>query len=142
MDYDKLADLIKLFEDSKLQQMGLETKEFSLKLSKIDASIFSTNDDKVARKSEMVSKAKIIKSPLVGTLYLQASPKEAPYVSVGDEIKVGQTLCLIETMKIMNEVKAEISGVLESVMVEDGQVVEYDSPLFLIRPETNLQSTG
>lgn len=74
------------------------------------------------------------KSPMVGTFYASSSPQAKPLVSVGDRIKPETTLCIIEAMKVFNEVKAETSGTLVKVLVTSGQAVEFGQPLFLIRP--------
>ena len=71
-------------------------------------------------------------SPLVGTFYAAASPEDEPYVKAGDKVKKGQTLGIIEAMKLMNEVEAEFDGTVEEILVENGQMVEYGQPLFRI----------
>ena len=76
----------------------------------------------------------ILPSPIVGTFYRSASPDKPPYVKVGDDIEVGQVLCIIEAMKLFNEIESEYSGRIVKVLVEDAQPVEYDQPLFLIDP--------
>ena len=75
---------------------------------------------------------KIIKSPMVGTFYLKPSPTSNPYVSVGDEIKVGKVVCIVEAMKLMNEIESEFAGKVAKILVEDGVAVEYGTPLFEI----------
>jgi acetyl-CoA carboxylase biotin carboxyl carrier protein len=76
----------------------------------------------------------IIKSPIVGTFYAGSSPDAGPFVRVGDLVEAGQTVCIIEAMKLMNEIEADIAGELARVMVENGQPVEYGEPLFALRP--------
>jgi acetyl-CoA carboxylase biotin carboxyl carrier protein len=73
-----------------------------------------------------------IDSPLVGTFYKAASPDAAPFVQVGDRVNADTTLCIIEAMKVMNEIKAEKSGVIKEILVENAQPVEYGQPLFVI----------
>lgn len=73
-------------------------------------------------------------SPIVGTFYQASSPDAAPFVAVGDTIKKGDILCIIEAMKLMNEIEAEISGTIAEILVENGQPIEYDQPLFRIKP--------
>ncbi|ABB24801.1 acetyl-CoA carboxylase biotin carboxyl carrier protein [Pelodictyon luteolum] len=73
-------------------------------------------------------------SPIVGTFYQASSPDAAPFVSVGDTVKKGDILCIIEAMKLMNEIEAEISGTIAEILVENGQPIEYDQPLFRIKP--------
>ncbi len=75
-----------------------------------------------------------VKSPIVGTFYRAPSPDKAPFVKVGDAIEKGQTVCIIEAMKLFNEIESEISGKIVKVMVEDAQPVEYDQVLFLVDP--------
>ncbi|NEX13079.1 MAG: acetyl-CoA carboxylase biotin carboxyl carrier protein [Prosthecochloris sp.] len=75
-----------------------------------------------------------IRSPIVGTFYRSPTPEAEPFVNVQDTIENGQTLCIIEAMKLMNEIESDYSGTLVEIMVENGQPVEYDQPLFLIKP--------
>ncbi|MFA9477835.1 acetyl-CoA carboxylase biotin carboxyl carrier protein [Phycisphaerales bacterium AB-hyl4] len=76
-----------------------------------------------------------IKSPMVGTFYSAASPDAKPYASVGDKVSPDTVVCLIEAMKVFNEIKAEASGTITRVLVENGQAVEFDQPLFEIKPD-------
>jgi acetyl-CoA carboxylase biotin carboxyl carrier protein len=73
-----------------------------------------------------------VKSPMVGTFYRAPSPEAKPFVSVGDAVKEGQTVCVIEAMKLMNEIEADASGVIKAILVENGQPVEYGQALFII----------
>ena len=75
-----------------------------------------------------------IKSPMVGTFYTSADPESPPFVQVGDKIAIGQTICIIEAMKLFNKIEAEQAGTLRKVLVENATAVEYDQPLFLIDP--------
>ena len=77
----------------------------------------------------------IVKSPIVGTFYESASPDAPPFVKVGDAVEPGQVLCIIESMKLMNEIEAEVAGVVTARMVQNGQAVEYGAALFSIRPK-------
>jgi acetyl-CoA carboxylase biotin carboxyl carrier protein len=76
----------------------------------------------------------VIKSPIVGTFYAAPNPESGPFVKVGDTVQAGQTVCIIEAMKLMNEIEADISGEVVRIMVENGQPVEYGEPLFALRP--------
>ncbi|MGY4706316.1 acetyl-CoA carboxylase biotin carboxyl carrier protein [Candidatus Bipolaricaulota sp. J31] len=76
----------------------------------------------------------VIRSPLVGTFWRRPNPDSPPFVEVGDRVEEGQTLCVIESMKVMNEIRADVSGVVEEILVEDGSPVEYGQPLFKIVP--------
>lgn len=74
----------------------------------------------------------VVRSPMVGTFYRASSPESKPFVEVGQSVKKGDILCIVEAMKMMNHIEAEISGTIESILVENGQPVEYDQPLFTI----------
>ena len=74
----------------------------------------------------------VVKSPIVGTFYRAASPEAKSFVEVGDTVKEGDTLCIIEAMKLMNEIEADASGVVKSILVENGQPVEFGQPLFVL----------
>jgi len=75
-----------------------------------------------------------VRSPVVGTFWQRPAPGQAPYVSPGDEVEPGRVLCVVEAMKVMNEVRAERPGIISEVLVEDGAPVEYGQPLFVLRP--------
>jgi acetyl-CoA carboxylase biotin carboxyl carrier protein len=79
----------------------------------------------------------VIKSPIVGTFYAAPNPESGPFVKVGDTVQAGQTVCIIEAMKLMNEIEADISGEVARIMVENGHPVEYGEPLFALRPTSN-----
>jgi acetyl-CoA carboxylase biotin carboxyl carrier protein len=85
-----------------------------------------------AAEDESVS---VVTSPIVGTFYRAPDPNSPPYVSVGDRVRVGQVLCIVEAMKLMNEIEAEIAGVITKIHQENGQPVQYGAPLFSIRQE-------
>ena len=73
-----------------------------------------------------------VKSPMVGTYYQSPSPSAKPFVAIGQRVEMGDTLCIIEAMKILNQIEADRSGVVKSIMVEDAQPVEFDQPLFVL----------
>lgn len=75
-----------------------------------------------------------IKSPMIGTFYRSANPDSPPFVSVGDKVEQGQTVCIVEAMKLFNEIESEVSGTVVKVLVENSSPVEYDQPLFLVDP--------
>jgi len=81
---------------------------------------------------EVVPQGHVVKSPMVGTFYRAASPGSAPFVDVGATVKEGDTLCIIEAMKLLNEIDADASGVIQQILVENGQPVEFGQPLFII----------
>ena len=84
---------------------------------------------------EPAANGTLVKSPIVGTFYRAADPNSPPFVSVGDRVKVGQVLCIIEAMKLMNEIEAEVAGEIVRIHHESGQPVQYGEPLFTIRPD-------
>jgi len=141
MDIKQLRKIIKVFEDSSLSELEIEEKGTRFKLVKsTGASINPVKEREksfpIQEKSETEGKKEeklfSVRSPLVGTFYRAPSPEEEPFVEVGDEITEGQTLCIIEAMKVMNEITSEVSGKVKKILVENGQPVEYDQELFLI----------
>lgn len=74
----------------------------------------------------------VVKSPIVGTFYRSPSPDDDPFVKVGDQVEEGQTICIVEAMKIMNEIESDYSGEIKKILVDDAEPVEYDQPLFII----------
>jgi acetyl-CoA carboxylase biotin carboxyl carrier protein len=85
--------------------------------------------------AEPAENGTVVKSPIVGTFYRAADPNSPPFVSVGDRVKVGQVLCIIEAMKLMNEIEAEVAGEIAGIHPENGQPVQYGDPLFTVRPD-------
>ncbi|OWY19380.1 acetyl-CoA carboxylase biotin carboxyl carrier protein [Sphingobacteriales bacterium UPWRP_1] len=84
--------------------------------------------------TETSGKTITIKSPMIGTFYRSSSPDKPPYIKIGDEISPGKVLCIIEAMKLFNEIESELSGRIVKILVEDAAPVEYDQPLFLVEP--------
>jgi acetyl-CoA carboxylase biotin carboxyl carrier protein len=84
--------------------------------------------------SDIPSNTLEVRSPMVGTFYRSPSPEKGPYIKVGDEIQAGDVVCIVEAMKLFNEIESEVSGKIVKVMVEDAQPVEYDQVLFLVEP--------
>lgn len=87
-----------------------------------------------AAQPEEESKFSLIKAPMVGTFYRASSPDAPPYVKIGDEVHPESVVCILEAMKIMNELKAGLSGIVRNILVENGEAVEYGQPLFEIEP--------
>ncbi|MGZ7443890.1 acetyl-CoA carboxylase biotin carboxyl carrier protein [Paenibacillus sp. TH7-28] len=88
-----------------------------------------------AKPAEHAANLHTIASPMVGTFYRSSSPEAQPYVNIGDKVGEKTTVCIIEAMKLMNELEAEIKGEIIDILVENGQLVEYGQPLFLVKPE-------
>jgi acetyl-CoA carboxylase biotin carboxyl carrier protein len=84
--------------------------------------------------AEPAENGTLVKSPIVGTFYRAADPNSPPFASIGDRVKVGQVLCIIEAMKLMNEIEAEVAGEVVKIHPENGQPVQYGDPLFTVRP--------
>ena len=84
--------------------------------------------------SDVESKYITVKSPMIGTFYRSPSPDKDPYLNIGDTIKPGKVICIVEAMKLFNEIEAEISGTIVKVLADDSSPVEYDQPLFLVDP--------
>ena len=82
--------------------------------------------------AEPVAEGHVLKAPMVGTFYRSASPESKAFVEVGQSIKAGETVCIIEAMKLMNEIEADATGIIKAILVENGQPVEYGQPLFII----------
>lgn len=91
-----------------------------------------TQETPVAKERPAEVTGNIVRSPLVGTAYVSAEEGGEPLVKVGDTVKVGQTLIIVEAMKLMNEIQSDYAGVVKEILVENGQIVEYDQPLFVI----------
>ena len=93
-------------------------------------------EQKIAEKKTASDDSKYItiKSPMIGTFYRQSGPDKPVFANVGDEIKVGKVICIIEAMKLFNEIESEISGKIVKILVDDASPVEYDQPLFLVEP--------
>jgi acetyl-CoA carboxylase biotin carboxyl carrier protein len=87
-----------------------------------------------AAPAEPAANGTVVKSPIVGTFYRAPDPNSPPFVSVGDRVRVGQVLCIIEAMKLMNEIEAEVAGEVLKVHPDNGQPVQYGDPLFTVRP--------
>ena len=97
--------------------------------------IQTTADEQAASESAELNTALYheVRSPMVGTFYRAAAPDASPYVKEGDEVQPGRVLCIIEAMKLMNEIEAEISGTIIKILAENGKPVEYNQPLFLVK---------
>ena len=151
MDLREIKKLLEAFDKSTANVLEYENEEFRIYLDK-SASVVqsaapqvvaptpiqnvsaapSTASETVENKVEC-EEGELITSPMVGTFYQPPSPDSPPYVKVGDKVKKGQTLCIIEAMKIMNELEAEFDMEILEVLVEDGQPVEFDTPLFRVK---------
>lgn len=141
MDSQKLKEIVDIFKSADIGKMKLETEGFTLLLEK-DPCYSASQESRVVQISkEVESTAKsetpkqsgeYILSPMVGTFYRAPSPTSAPFVNVGDKIKKDKPMAIIEAMKIMNEIPAEFDCKVLEILVENGQPVEFNTPLFLV----------
>lgn len=152
MDAQEIRTLIEIFERSSLSELTLERggerlilkREGARTSASVGAPLLahplpqSTIAAPASFSSSLSADASpnshVITSPLVGTFYRRPAPTEEPYVEVGDRIEKGDTVCIIEAMKVMNEIKAEQAGIVEKILVEDSKPVEYGQPLIVIHP--------
>lgn len=144
MEYEKIKQLMDDMGNSKLSSIDIDfpdgTKISMKKNENVEISTkamkFSSQEVKKEElKSEQSSNedtGKIVKSPMVGTFYIKPNPSANPYVEVGKEVKKGDVLCIIEAMKLMNEIESEFDGEVAEIFIKDGEAVEYGKPLFKI----------
>jgi acetyl-CoA carboxylase biotin carboxyl carrier protein len=162
MKTSEIRDLIDFIAESGLNEVNVETKELKLyvkrepdqKILKSSAPVMTspapTPIVSAPQAPASVAPAKIekaetpvaigkktldIKSPMIGTFYRSGTPENPPFVSVGDKVSKGQVVCIIEAMKLFNEIESEVSGTIVKVMVENAQPVEYDQVLFVVEPD-------
>lgn len=143
MKYQDVLQIIKDFEASKLTSLELEIDDIKVKMTKDQTpsshSSVEPLNEKMSEPMKKESKSPQpavtghpVKSPLVGTFYASASPESEPFVRVGDKVSKGDTLCIIEAMKIMNEISAPLSGRIQSIQVKNGDAIGYDQVLVWI----------
>jgi len=160
MKTTEIRDLIDFISKSGLNEVDIETKELKLHVKREpDQKVFKSTPmvapiapvaathaptpsavqvlaAKTAQAAEATGKKTLdIKSPMIGTFYRTANPDSPPFVSVGDKVTKGQTVCIIEAMKLFNEIESEFSGTIVKVMVENASPVEYDQVLFVVEPD-------
>lgn len=140
MEFENLLTLIKTVSDSKLTDLKYEENGVKLHLTKKQGSVPVEVVQKVSAaevfpepEASEEPEGKIMNSPLVGVFYAAPAEGADSFVSVGDVVKKGQTMAIIEAMKLMNEIECEFDGTVEEIYVENGQPVEYGQPLFRIR---------
>ncbi len=145
MELDEIKKLIDLLKETDITEFQIEREDTKLKikrekyLSSFEA-ISSAKKHEVAAptesKAEAAGESKIvtITSPIVGIFHRTPSPESPPFVEIGSVVRKGQVLCIVEAMKLMNEIESDTEGVISKILVENGQPVEYGEPLFLIEP--------
>ena len=136
MDTDKIKTIMNLFEDSHISRMNIQDGDLKITSKKdfIQPVIKYVQKNIQEKKQERLENY-IVKSQLVGTYYQASGENQEPYIKIGDKVNIGDTLCIIEAMKVMNEIKSEISGTVLDIKVKNGETVEYDQPLIVIGEE-------
>jgi len=148
MDLRKLKTLIELVESSGIAELEISEGEERVRITRslpapalqasagpanIPTTVLTTGERPAAASTPPAEpEGHTVKSPMVGTFYRAASPGTEAFVDVGDEVQVGDPLCIIEAMKLMNEIEADRAGVVKAILVENGQPVEYGQPLIVI----------
>lgn len=136
MEIDQILQILQAVSDSEVEKFALEEGNLKLQIRKADkrtaAEAVCLEEPRKAERKEQKETGVQIKAPLVGTFYTAPSPEEENFVQVGDHVEKGQTLGIIEAMKLMNEIQSEKEGIVKAVLVENEQLVEYGQPLFLI----------
>lgn len=149
MEWDDLAKLTQMFKEHNLGELEYEDERFKFKIKAPQAAVIqapsyapspavaaaAAGAASATPKVEVAEeKGRRITSPFVGTFYRQPSPDTPPYVEVGQIVSKGQVLCIVEAMKLMNEIEADISGRIAKIYVENGRAVEFGEPLCLLEP--------
>ncbi|MFY8191140.1 MAG: acetyl-CoA carboxylase biotin carboxyl carrier protein [Bacteroidia bacterium] len=161
MELKEIKELIKLVSESGVSEVEVERGDFKLAIKKTDEKTVLVQQSAPAmmqaapatytvpapvaaavptekmesHHTEVASNLITIKSPMIGTYYKSSSPDKPAFVQIGDEIKVGQVLCIVEAMKLFNEIESEVSGKIVKILVENASPIEYDQPLFLVEPK-------
>jgi acetyl-CoA carboxylase biotin carboxyl carrier protein len=140
MTIDEIRQLVEMFNASGVGEMELQRGEDRLVLRRTPTGepvVVSGGETAAAPAASPAEEAEadtVVKSPIVGTYYDAPSPEAPAFVKVGDTVEPGQVLCIIESMKLMNEIEAEVAGVITAKLVENGRPVEYGKALFSVRP--------
>ncbi len=151
MDLRKLKTLIDLVQNSGISELEISEGEEKIRIAKHFTAAPATTLVSMpvaaagtapaaappaptpgAEAAPAEAEGHVMKAPMVGTFYRSSGPDSAPFVEIGQTVQAGDTLCVIEAMKLMNEIEADISGVIKSIQVENGQAVEYGQPMFVI----------
>ena len=152
MDFNQIQELIRMVSKHKLSEFSLKEGDFKLTIRNQvivtegapQVVMTSAPQQVMAMPVAAVPKAEVpasddskylaIKSPMVGTFYRSAGPDKPPFVKIGDTVDMGTKVCVIEAMKLFNEIESELKGKIVKILVEDASPVEYDQPLFLVEP--------
>ncbi|KFN49201.1 acetyl-CoA carboxylase biotin carboxyl carrier protein [Arenimonas composti] len=158
MDLRKIKKLIDLLEESNLAEIEIKEGEESVRLARVPKGGYpvaamshaapaapaptapaaeaprpaTISAEAVGKSTKDVPDGHVVRSPMVGTYYASPSPDKPPFVQVGQQVKQGETLGIIEAMKMFNPIEAEVSGTVRAILVENGQPIEFDEPMFVI----------
>ncbi|MGB9821891.1 acetyl-CoA carboxylase biotin carboxyl carrier protein [Thermodesulfovibrio sp.] len=144
MELEEIKEIISFLKNTDVTELNIEKEGFKIRIKRgyVYAPVEIAKSPKLSAESSQPSyHAEVLKeeevlhtitSPLVGTFYRASSPDAPAFVEVGTKVEKGQVLCIIEAMKIMNEIESDVSGIVRKILVENGQPVEYGEPLFLI----------
>lgn len=146
MDLEKIEGLVKIIENSSLTEFSIKDGETKITMSKLThppviaagvpaapMAAAPAQPTAAEEKAEAADEFELILAPIVGTFYSAAAPDVPAYVKVGDHVKAGQTVCILEAMKLMNEIQADYDCEIEAVLVSNEQKVEYGQPLFRVK---------
>ena len=143
MDLEKIEGLVKIIEDSSLNEFTYKDKDVKITMSKrvqppvvgagVPVAASAPVNTTVEKAEEEEEESLFITSPIVGTFYSAAAPDVPAFVKVGDQVKAGQTVCILEAMKLMNEIQSDYDCEIEAVLVSNEQKVEYGQPLFRVK---------
>jgi len=144
MNIKEIQDIINFIKKTDLDDVSIETENYKIRVKKNNTEItqlkekipveIENDKTKPIEEIEIETNHITIKSPMIGTLYRSPNPESKPYINEGDTINVGQTICIIEAMKLFNEIESEFSGKIIKILVDDTSPVEFDQPLFIIDP--------
>lgn len=163
MDFKQIQELIRLVNESNIGEVTIEQKDFKITVKQKEEAITqmvaasmpapqmypqmqapaapqpslpaaSTSAPSPAAQNTPAANTITIKSPMIGTFYRKPSPDKPNFVEVGDDVSVGKVVCVIEAMKLFNEIESEVKGRIVKILAEDASPVEYDQPLFLVEP--------
>jgi len=145
MNIKQIRELVEIMKDNDLTEVEIEQEGVKVRLAKKAYGVIEPTAPSSAHKKEQIMPSEsslketpkdgnAIKSPMVGTFYRAPSPEMEPYVEVGNVIQKGEVLCIVEAMKVLNEVKAEIGGRITKICVENAEPVEFEQVMFLIEP--------
>ena len=142
MEYEKIKQLMDDMGNSKLTSIDIEFPDgIKIKMEKnnekqvvVTNTKEQNNNNAISKEEnkEKIEEGNIVKSPMIGTFYMKPSPDSDPYVEIGSTVKKGTVLCIIEAMKLMNEIESEYEGKITEIFVKDGEAVDYGKPLFRI----------